>query len=378
MKKKSFLLILPLLLGGLASCGGGKQSYFMPFGSLFDESLGTSSGYLYKHTVNISYNELKSMIDEGRSFALIVFEYKTFVNGDAIGCTCYTNFAYAMNQYMKETNSLFYAVDPSDFTYEDGGVTHNRDQFGLTIGGYEGDATLAIFSGGSLKYQQTSSDEKLGSKSLISNYLSDKVRWSKMLYVNKSQMDILIDSGDQVSIGFFRSSCSDCTYLERNFLPSYNKKLDKPIYLIDCDVDGIRLSDGKYDATSWQFFKDNYGMSIALNASYGYGVGYTPTFLTYKGGSSEKEPYNYVVDGEVYFNDTLESKNGKVVVSESYWDGTRGHAFLSGVNLSSNLLGLEVPEGDYTENESGYYWSKAKAAIYHDPILEAYLDYYGK
>ena len=84
----------------------------------------------------------------------------------------------------------------------------------------------------------------------------------------------------------------------------------------------------------------------------------------------------------VYLNDTLTIENGICKVASTYWDGGRKNPFLASLDASieSNLLGLEIPEGEYTTDTYGSEtytsWNHEAAAKYHDPILKGFLDYY--
>ena len=367
MKKKILPLILFTILSSF-SCGGKEEkTSFMTFGRLYDSSLSKDINSFYLHTTNISYEEYGKMVSNKENFVLAVYEYKTLMQGKDIDCLCYTSFASSLRKYMEKYNAEVYAIDSSD-------LSSFSERYGLNL--ILGEQTLAIFEDGKIKKQETSGEEKLSSLEKMESFF-ENVSWSKMLYINKKQLDSFLETKGTYTIGYLRKTCSDCSYLSYHFLKEYNKKdFAKEIYVVECDTDGIRYKNGEFDQESWVSFKNQYGLSNQWNTSFGYGEGYVPSFFTYKANSENDLS---IIDGAVYGNDVLEYQDDYCKIKESYWD-RREHPFYSSLEkeIQTNLLGLEVIKEDCLEANDEYYWKKEKMAKYHDPLMKGYLDFYTK
>jgi len=107
------------------------------------------------------------------------------------------------------------------------------------------------------------------------------------------------------------------TKLNDNYLKAYLKSnpTTNRFYIIETDAEGIRYTEGQYDAGLWQSFKDEYGLSN-VNNTLGHGVGYVPTFQYYQNGSI-KEMMVYFNDGEY-----IQNSDGSysVIINSSYYD----------------------------------------------------------
>ncbi len=337
---------------------------------MYDSSLASDTKSLYLHTTNISYEDLNRKVKNEENFVLLVYEYKTLEKGEDVECLCYTSFAYNLNIYIKNNNAEIYGIDPSDLK----GV---ENTFSLDL--VTGDQTLAIFKDGKVYKQETTSNDALSSEEKINSFFVN-ISFGKMLYLSKSQLDTLFQEEKVFTVGYLRKTCSDCAYLVNDFLKDYNKEIEKTIYVIDCDVNGIRYENGEVNSTLWQTFKDSYGLSNKYNVDFGYDIGYIPTFLTYKIDSNKEYYGQYVIDGAVAYNDTLTKINEKITIANSYWNGTN-HPFFSSIDSSiiTNLKNKEISVeeiDDYGEN--GLYWKKEYAKTYHNPLIKGFLDYYGK
>ena len=197
-----------------------------------------------------------------------------------------------------------------------------------------------------------------------------------MLYVNLDQFLALFNKGEQLTVGYLRGSCLDCSYVEDAVLSPFNAKDNNVSYVIDCDVDGIRLTNGQYDEGQWNTFKEDFGLSSSGNEDYGYGLGYVPSFYTY-GGQKAQTVSERIVDGAVYLNDKIEknAETGDYYVANSFFTEERKPllGFLGNSKVETTVIkGLKVPMADVENGE----WKKSAAAKYHNPLLEAYLNAY--
>lgn len=380
MKRNRLLLggLSLLLTSSLLSCGGDDPNLVdVTFGTLFDSSLASGANDLYLHTENISYRDLASKIKYQESFVLLVYEYKTLEVGESIDCTCWIGFSLALTAYMKENNARIYGIDPNDFS-------HGADYYSLKL--YTGEATLAIFGDGVLKYQTTNGNDALNSLEKVKKYFSGKLTWCEnLLYLSKKQLDGMFEKKDLFLVDYTRKGCPDCSYINRHFLKERGRDYQgKTVYLLECDKEGIRYENGVVNQEKWSLFKDEYGLSSIYNKDWGYGAGYVPTFIAYQPKGNETHKGEAVIDMAVYLNDTLTIENGICKVASTYWDGGRKNPFLASLDASieSNLLGLEIPEGEYTTDTYGSEtytsWNHEAAAKYHDPILKGFLDYYAQ
>ena len=369
--KKGLLLTLISSIPLLAGCMDSSK-VSITFGKMFDASLGESPSSLYIHTENLSYSDLARKVNNKENFVLLVYEYKTLEEGKNIECTCFAPFATSLIKYMEEKDAQIFAIDPMDLEKKD-------TIFSLNIS--LGEQTLAIFKDGKIFSQSLTGNEALSTYNKVSSYLDNIVSWSDMLYINKSQLDRLTLSGERFVTGFLRKSCSDCQYLSYNLLKDYNRSSFKnKIYVIETDVEGIRYKNGEYDEDTWQEFKDNYGLSSLYNTKYGYKDGFVPTFLVYQGNGNSLHPGSEVIDGALYLNDEISLKDGRYVVSSSYWGEMIRPFFLKmDRNIKYNLIGLEIDENDVLDMGNGKYsWSIEKAKEYHDPLFKTFLDFYAK
>lgn len=195
------------------------------------------------------------------------------------------------------------------------------------------------------------------------NFLSflDKYTYMPTLYyINKAQLDEKISNNENFIIYYSRSSCTDCSYLNDNFLREYlNKNINsKHFYIIETDVEGIRYFNGSSPsnldeasedeiraAQQWQSFKDDYGLSN-INNILGHGVGYVPTFQYYENGE--------IKEMMVYFNDCEYIKNEdnsySVIINNSYYE-------------DNPYNGQTISYSEYKDKLSPFYNSKLKSFL---------------
>ena len=367
MKKKVFFPIFLSVLSSFSCANFHKKNISITFGRLYDSSLSKDVNSFFLHTSNITYEEYAKKVSNKENFVLAVYEYKALMEGEDIDCLCYTSFASSLREYMEKYNAEIYAIDSSE-------LSSFSERYGLHL--LLGEQTLAIFENGEIKKQETSGEERLSSLEKVENFF-ENVTWSKMLYINKEQLDTFLETNGQYTIGYLRKSCSDCSYLSYHFLKKYNQEsFAKEIYVVECDEEGIRYKDGKFDSEAWSSFKDKYGLSNKWNLSFGYDAGYVPSFFTYQVKGKENVS---IIDGAVYANDTLLMEDSLCHIQTSYWD-QREHPFYSSIDkeIKTNLVGLEIASEDYLQANDDYYWKKEKMAKHHDPLLKAFLDFYAK
>lgn len=358
MKKGLFLALSLSFLTVLSACQnvGSSTKVNLTFGKLYDSS---KEERIEDHLETLSHSSLTSLVNSKKEFVLLVYDKNNT-------CTCWTDFEKTILSFVKRKNALMYAVSPSEF---DGG----HETFGLTIS--KSEETIAIFEDGKIKEQRVTkgSEDEFITTAVFSSWMNERVHFSDMLYISKTQLEGLFAGDIQFTVGFLRDSCSDCSYAETSVLSSFNGKDNNVSYVIDCDTEDIRLTNGEVDQEKWASFKSEYGLSEDANPDYGYGGGFVPSFYTYMPGKGEKK--DMIIDGDVYLNDTIEEKDGKYVVTSSYFTEERAPLlnFLGNSKVDVSVIkGLEIDPQDV---ENGR-WKKMAAAKYHDPLLEAFLTAY--
>lgn len=358
MKKGLFLTLSLSFLTVLSACQnvGSSTKTNLTFGKLYDSS---KKETIEDHLETLSHSSLTSLINSKKDFVLLVYDKNNT-------CTCWADFEKTILSFVKRKNALMYVISPSEF---DGG----HETFGLTIS--KSEETIAIFENGKVKEQRVTkgSEDEFITPTVFSSWMSERVHFSDMLYISKTQLEGLFAGDIQFTIGFLRGSCSDCSYVETSVLSSFNSKDNNVSYVIDCDVEGIRLTNGELDQEKWASFKYEYGLTAEANPDYGYGGGFVPSFYTYMPGEGEKK--DMILDGDVYLNDSIAEKDGKYVVSDSFFTEERAPllGFLGNSKVDVSVIkGLEIDPKDIDNGR----WKKEAAAKYHNPLLEAFLTAY--
>ncbi len=321
--------------------------------------------------------------------------YESFflvVRGSSETCRCWMNVRENLTHYMKKKNLLTYYLTLND-DFEINGK--ERDYKGLNL--KKGEQTIAIFENGTLKQQMNLTEESEYSKNYdkFETYLDARLKVGNVLYINKKQLDTLYEKGDGAPffvVGFTRSSCPDCTYINHHRLKEIASSEEYRVsYLFDCDTEGVRLYKGeeakangsenaKIAYQNWITFKNDHGLSNVKNKELGYEEGYVPTWTKNHPGLAKIES---IKDMFVWGNDSI-IKNGETYeVGTTYFDGSREHEFLSDENIlkksnveETNLKGLKVDKNELEFVGDTPYWSHEGNAKYEDPLLTAFFNYY--
>jgi hypothetical protein len=376
-----------LLAGGMSSCTKEVISpVALSFGRKYDADLAfydndeTSRTYKIGNIKNIDYDYLTkgdtSLIGRQMNFVLLVADVTT-------DCTCFAKFKASIAAYIEQTNAFVYAIAPTEFK--------DKETLGIPVSTSLGYESIAIFEKGTLRYsRQRAGEEDSWSTDAetFKSWMKARVSVASMLYIDVLQLEKLVAdpstlSGfDHAVVGFVRDACPDCSYLSDHFLKDYNLGEHAESYLIDCDVPGLHNNaDGTTNKTQWTAFKVKYGLASSSDPEFGFDTGYVPSFQFRRAG-------NVIEDAEVYVNDdiALNADGVTCALASTYWDGSRNHPFFESLasSIETNLLKVDalkaIPASDYTSevyNGTTYLsWNHDKAALYHDPILKGFLDYY--
>lgn len=382
MKKfKAFytLLLLPFLLP-LNACNGESDTKvsYLNLGMLYDASLDEGNDAKFaNHSVSLNYGDLVSKINNQESFLLLVYD-----KGNT--CTCWYRYEATLLKAMKAKNLLIYGIDPKEF---EGGKETYKIQYSSS------EENLVIFQEGKILAQKSTNgtNDPFVEYDNFTNWLDQRIHRSDMLSITKNQLDSLFLESPVSSflVYFGRKSCGDCSYIDRNFLYSYNKEERNTSYYLDCDAVGIRFASEEDKKNGnvgsiWQDFKDEYGLSAKYNEELGYGGGFVPSFVLYNKGRSEVAKAALIRDMIVTFNDEIKEENGKYTLSDSFFSEERissSEALSSLKEEGRNVLlkGEEIAKEEIETYPNGSLsWKKEDALKKEGPILEGFLDFYLK
>ena len=380
MKKQAVLFFLPFLAVsafGLSSCGEDVHEVPVTFGRLFDPTLKDEAIFDV-----IAYSDLSTRLGNKENIVVVVYNKNST-------CACWHSFRDDfLRPYISGRNLRVFAIDYREF---DG-----KDYLGLNVKTDTED--VAVFENGVLAYQQldTAETEFSTDYEVFKEWMDARIRPATMVYVTEVQMDALYAGTTPFLIYFGRGTCGDCKYVDENFLKQYyDETANTQIsYVLETAVEGIYYynnvkpdataavgSDGYNAYVQWCDFKDKYGMSARYDADYGYNTGYVPTFEYINpdgaGTTNNADSANQVIESaDVYFNDTLSAVNadGTYTVSDSFFTDER----VGKLAYLENFTGTRVLKGHAVQaaDGKGGSWSRTAAAVCHDPLLKAFLDYY--
>ena len=386
--KHLFLMPLLLSLGALSSCNppakdGEKKvalSFSRHFGvdSLaegyddpnvlfhgFDEKVERNGVSKMEKRYIASEMEVQAMLDKKANF--IIASVPDFT------CLCWKNF-------VKETFSTVIVDLKADVYVIDAKTAIKNEAWGIQTSG--NDPVLAIMSNGKAAYQTALKEKSdlVTNKKKLSLWIENRATFSQMYWVNEeSEVQSLRNKGGALFY-YGRTSCSDCTYFETNFLFDYlaekGKKLQSPLYYIDCDSEGRRFKNGELDQEQWNAYKASHNLAESEDNPAGYGTGYVPTLMKMSAYKEGEEPKVELMD--VYFNDSVKKiENGHYVVEKSFFSSARNDAsYLRYLGKSDYtvLEGLDLGECS-EEGMEAYYWYRDKLATYHNRYATYFLDF---
>ncbi len=376
-KKSPLLLSLAFLLIGLCSCNPSLEKIdkvVLDNGTIeFDSA--TLSANQKSHMREIDLPTLNDMVEEKRNFLLLV--------GNQFDCSCWTSFHNeVLVPYLLENHLLL-----SWIPYQEN--QEALQKLGLQLSSAH--ETLAIFQEGEVAYQHTTADSVsswVKDAKTFASWMDARIEAPRLLSLSLEQLDQKYSGREDFSILFSRSTCGDCTFLERFDLKEYFQNNLKPVkipenflYVLNCDQVGIRYvkdDQGNIHSPSssssvyaemaqsqWEAFKEEYGLASSAGNPAGWGEGFVPTIYHIHPNSGEKK--GDVIDfSGVFYNETVE--NG--IISESYFTQER----LSSISLdylSSSSLAPKVLTG--AQVDASLPRHEALQAL-ESPILTLLLD----
>ena len=351
MKKVSKLFLIPLMcitFGSLTACGKGDDKVKLTYGEV-----------THQKYHEISYARLTQMIEYKESFLLVC---------DPKGCSCFSYFMKASEDYIKDNHLVLYYMKVSDF---DG-----KNDYGIKL--VNGSTSFSIFNKGKIQQSisSNSSTEVMEKKEKFVEYIDQYVSKPNMYYVVPSDLEKMYKNANKSLIYFGRNRCEDCAYINSHFLYEYMEKREEILYVLDGD-DCIRKYDedgNLINEQEWKDFKKDYGLTVDNNPKYGFDAGVVPTFLLVSGTETETTYHS----GAVAFNDFVEKVGDEYKVTNTYYSNARLND-LTYLNGLGSLEGTTVNKDDiffFNEAETIGTWSKSASASSYFPRVERFLDTY--
>ena len=343
------LLTICLLTPLMSSCSQSSTPR-LTYGSLIAQDeygLGGQGGY------KSSYIEIKERIKNKETMLVAVYP------GEDSTCGCWTTFQRVIYRFIQNTNYKVYCVNTFD-------LWASNDTYGFEA--FSDSPTFHIIHNENIIFKSTYKNDDQAiykSENALKEVVNKYVKAPAMYEIGLNEIDDIANK-EKSTIFFSRGTCADCNYVIPNTLIPYfnNHNTNDRLYVFDMDV----LRNG--DQTVYQQFKDEYGLSEKGNETYGYGLGYVPTFQHRENGE--------IKYASVYFNDTIIKDNEQYKVGTSYYTQNRINnlPYLVNAHVETKILeGLILDSEEVFEIDSYIIWSQEKAAKYHDPLLKAFLDY---
>ena len=362
MKKKYLVLLgVPLLLASLIGCSSTKG--FLTYGSYISQDINSLKILTNEELINKTKNE-------GETFLLATYQSQY-----SESCFCWSTFLNVIVSYNNEYHENIYLYDAQrqDSTISNLKIESFSDSTPcLYI--FKGERQLAKYSYKNKKDKGLFEDTSL---KLLNTRIHQVVKKPVLYFVDKSYLENNLNKSKGVSVLFMRSGCGDCSYVLPNVIIPYinSKSLSKNIWLFDMQsYYDLRNDEAASEEEKGQYkaLKNQYGLSVSSNQTYGYQEGVVPTLQYYEDG--------ILKDATVYFNDVISQKDdGTFYISDSYYTNERlpNLKYLKNSKIDSVLKDKTISTDSIGITKSGmHYWMQKDAAKYHTPILEAFLDYY--
>ena len=351
--KKRYIIISSICAGALVITGAALGIYF-GIKNKEDKRVLLSFGDIHATESRvIEVDKLAELTNAKENFLFVV---------STTSCGCWTEFEPFLNNYLSSNKLVCYRIDFNNFK-------SSAAQFGLANIS-SSTTTFAIFENGEVKLTLNSSKDKniMYDTQKFEKYMSQNVAQPGCYFITKDDVSTIKSSGKKAVIYFERSGCGDCSDLNPGLLRTYvkNHKDMKKLYVLDCQ-DYWRAKDAA-DYQSYLDFKNEMGLSIINNPTYGYGGGVFPFFSFIDNGQ--------YASGSVIYNDSVTKQGDKYIVSESYYTSERA----SSLDYTNKVIqGLELSNDDVSEVEyqgnTFYSWKRESQDSHYKEILNSFLDY---
>lgn len=370
MKKKTILLTLvPLLFAFLVGCSNNSNDSDSQKEITARLTYGTKIQQ-ERETLNELTTEelLLKARDENETFLLA-----TYQGTYSEDCLCWTTFKDVIVNYTNKYKEIIYVYNAQS---QDESLSNlnleKAEDSAPRLYIFEGETKIVSFYYKNNKDKELFEDRKAEAlKERIHQYVKRPLLYyDHWEFVQHNE----IKYHSSLPILFIRSGCPDCQYVIPNVILPYIKSHNFEIGIRVIDLQAEYEISKKVDATEeekehYQLVKDLCNLSETGGYGYGYGEGVVPTIQYYKQGSLE--------DASVFFNDEVAQKeDGTYYLKNSFYSEERLTSLKYASNVKNNVLkGMSINADDVV---GGSYWAQEKAALYHKPLLEAFLDYYCK
>lgn len=283
--------------------------------------------------VNIDIKEYNAKISNKDDFILFVY------SNDCMGCRM---FKPKLESVIQEKHLIVYGIETSEIK----GISKDNDLYKLKY-----TPTIIIYKEGkNIFYSLSDNDlENFDTKEKFVSLLDKYTNMPTLYYINKAQLKEKITNKENFIIYYSRSTCGDCSYLNKNYMKEYlnSNTKTKHFYIIETDVEGIRRVNGEVNSEQWQAFKNEFGLSNVINTELGHGAGYVPTLQYYNNGEI-KEMMVYFND----FNDATLNADGSysVTIDNSYYS-------------DNPYIGQTINYSEYQKKLAPFYNEKLKTFL---------------
>ena len=349
MKKGFTLLFLSTILAAstmiFSGCKNQETSKIrIHYGELVKDNISNIT-----ELPKLTYDGLSAKILNNESFLLAIYGEET--------CGCWTDYQPVLTAYVNDTHQKIDYISTYDFIGKD-------NTFGLYLVASDS-PSLAVFENGQLKIQSVYlRDDRTMFKSYtkFKEFIDNNVILPKMLYIEKDELDSMIEDNIEFNLYVARSACGDCSAVNRDVLLEWSKSagdVTDKLYIFDIQQ--------YYGESTYQGIKDYYGLSNVNNTILGYGTGSVPTFQRRKGMD--------ILDMVVVLNDSVDRDNKKVV---SYFTEER----VNHMNfLKNSSIDPKVLDGFDLTDEQVADWRNYRSQFYmarHYPIARLFISTYVK
>ena len=362
MKKSLVLLTVMLTTPFLSSCQKEKTNV---------KNLLTYGSYIEVSVSNLPELDNDALLEKVQSEE--VFLLATNQGEYSEGCLCWSTFLNVIENYtnsFKERVYLYNAQEQTDSMKDLGIKKINQSTPMLYI--FKGKDQIAAFSYGNNKDKEIFSD--ISGKEMDAK-IHQYVERPKMFYVDEKIIDQRILEQKTSVLLFMRSGCDDCKYVIPNVIIPYINHYSVANSILLFDMQPYYELQKQQDSSSKPYdnLKEKYQLTENNGNLLGYQQGVVPTIHYYESGELK--------DSAVFFNDVVAKKDdGTYYISDSFYSEERLTSLHYLNNVQNKVLkDMSISADEVATTPSGYaYWLQEKAAVYHTPLFEAFLDYYVK
>ena len=371
MRKNLFLLsLIPALL--FTSCNKGesvdKSKIALEYGNIH-------SGYVSLLDLQeFDYDELKDAIERKETFVMMI---NTEI-AEITGCGCWNDF---YPHFVKFSNEYHYDFKLFNINYLDG-----KESFGIYKNATQMPG-ICFFKKGKLIrqtiYGRTNENNRKFFKQYeaFKNYMLENVYLPNFYYIDKGTLDKKVNNDEEFNLYVARRECGDCNQINTTYMKDWLDKnnkgtvLNDKLYIFDIQDYYPTKDDPDEKREAYQALKDELGLSVAGNSTFGYGTGVVPTFQRRKG--------SQIKDMISVLNDSISKVEDKFIIS-SYFNAVRINSSPILKNTGGTYLydGQEIDESKVNIIEymgKYYYLFKDNTQLdMHTPIVDLFFKAYVK